>query len=133
MDWCLVATEKACQLLETTDDKESIMISNAELIILRRIGSAAEQTDVTSTRTECLGYESMANELVGMIAPLNDENNNTSRIEEATVILTLKWLRRRPTINVKLQYPPSQNPPLETIQLLPGDNLRLAMLSGDSN
>jgi hypothetical protein len=125
--------EKACQILETTDDKESIMfgdsISNAELIIRRRIGSAAEQTDVMSTRTECLGYESMANELVGLLAPLNVGNNNTPRIEEATVILTLKRLRRRPTINVKLQYPPSQNLPPETIQLLPGDNLRMAMLS----
>lgn len=108
-------------------DGEWIMVGDsligAELILQRR----GSQTDVTSIKTECLGYDSTVDALVGMLSPLS-MNNDDDSIADATVMLTFKRLRRRPGIKVTLHYPPSQNLPPETIQLQPGDNLRMVML-----
>merc|ERR1719253_1818062 len=40
----------------------------------------------------------------------------------------LKRLLRRPDLRVKVQYPPEQGLPPETLRLQPGDNLRLSLL-----
>ena len=79
--------------------------------------------DVTSVKTECLGYDSTVEALVGMLSALD-----ASTVQEASVSLTLKRLRRRPVVDVRLIYPPEQNLEDEVIHLQPGDNLRLAML-----
>jgi len=84
--------------------------------------------EILTVRTECLNYDSMVEALGGLLSPLNEDNNKVG-IDEATVVLTLKRLRRRPKIQIKLNYPPSQNLPPEILELKPGDNLRMAMLT----
>lgn len=113
------------------DDGEVMMFGDclveAELSLRRAGNSVREMTvDATSIRTECLGYDSTIDALGSMLSTLNEENDDT--IQEATVMLTLKRLRRRPNIQVKIQYPPSQGISSETIKLQPGENLRMAML-----
>ena len=115
------------RITEQGEDENNIMygdsIVNAELILTRR-GSL--QTDINSIRTECLGYDATVDALVGMLSTLN--NNQDNSIQEALVLLTLKRIRRRPRIQVKVNYPPSDNLPPQTLQLQPGENLPLAML-----
>ncbi|KAL7522033.1 hypothetical protein ACHAWX_006728 [Stephanocyclus meneghinianus] len=122
-------SDKACSDANTQGQSERIMygdsIVTADLILRRRgSGTNEEQTDVKSIETECLGYDSMVNQLVGLLEPLKDP----VAIKSGAVILTLKRLRRRPKINIQLYYPPTQNLPPATITLQPGDNLRMAML-----
>lgn len=116
---------------EKTAAQETIMygdsISAAELILRRSGSTTDDRTDLLSARTECLGYDSTVGALGGLLSKLSDEDGG-SNIVEATMILTLRRLRRRPQLQVKLYYPPSQDLPPETIKLLPGDNLRMAML-----
>ena len=118
-------TEKACK--NANEQSETIMygdsIASADLLLKRRY-SKGDVTDVTSIQTECLGYDALIGQLVGLLSPLNED----ATIDSAAVILTLKRLRRRPRINIKLEYPPYQKLPPETITLQPGDNLRMAML-----
>ena len=117
---------------QANDNEETIMqgdsISAVELLI-RRTGrsSAEEQTDVLSARTECLGYDATVEAIGNLLSSLEDSSSNNN-IEEATMVLTLRRLRRRPQIQVKLHYPPSQNLPPETIKVQLGDNLRMSML-----
>ena len=111
--------------------QETIMygdsISAAELILRRSRSITEEKTDVLFARTEYLGYESTIEKLGTLLSSLSNDNDD-SNIEEATMILTLRRLPRRPQIQVKLHYPPSQELPPEIIKLQPGDNLRMAML-----
>jgi ferredoxin len=123
--------ERALNEIDGHQSRETIMygdsISSAELI-LRRVGSISEdQTDVLSARTECLGYDATVEVLGNLFSSLRDEDGDNN-IKEATMILKLRRLRRRPQIHVKLYYPPSQDLPPETIKLQLGDNLRMAML-----
>ena len=120
--------ERAMDILKN-EGKETIMygdsLSSVDLI-LRRVNRANGETmDVSSARTECLGYDSMVESLMELLSPLS---NNQRNINEATVILTLRRLRRSPQIQIQLHYPPSQKLPPTTLQLKPGDNLRMAML-----
>lgn len=104
------------------EDRETIMygdtIISAELI-LQRSGA----TNIRSITTECLDYDSTVEALVGMLSALGSDT-----IQEASVAVTLKRLRRRPNLQVKLYYPPEQKLPPETLQLASGDNLRTALL-----
>ena len=116
------------QSIDVGEDVERIMygdsISKAELVIKRQ-----STEDVTSIQTECLGYDSTVEALVDMLSTLNNENNNNrDDIQEASVILTIKRLRRRPIIKCQVQYPPWEDKSPEIINLQPGENLRLAML-----
>lgn len=96
-------------------------IASAELT-LERSGSRVE---VTKIDTECFGYDRTVGELVGMLSRIDEDDTS---IRGASVRLTLKRIRRRPNIKVKLQYPPSQKLEPQVLQLQPGDNLRMAML-----
>jgi len=115
------------QSIEEGEDVERIMygdsISKAELVIKRQ-----STEEVTSIQTECLGYDSTVEALVDMLSTLNNENNNRDDIQEASIILTIKRLRRRPIIKCQVQYPPWEDKSTEIINLQPGENLRLAML-----
>ena len=128
----LVSGGNAQRALEKqTTAQEVIMfgdsISFAELILRRSGSTLEEKTDVLSARMECLGYDATVEALGNMLSTLSDENDKRN-IEEATMILTMRRLRRRPQLQVKLYYPPSQDLAPETIKLMPGDNLRMAML-----
>ena len=96
-------------------------IASAELT-LERSGSRVE---VTKIDTECFGYDRTVDALVGMLTRIDQDDTS---IRGASVRLTLKRIRRRPNIKVKLQYPPSQKSEPQVLQLQPGDNLRMAML-----
>lgn len=124
-------SERAVNFLKSGGG-ESIMygdsIASADLILKRKKGSIGENTEIISVRTECLNYDSMVEALGGLLSPLNEDDYRVG-IDEATVVLTLKRLRRRPKIQIKLNYPPSQNLPPEILELKPGDNLRMAMLT----
>ncbi|KAL9184841.1 hypothetical protein ACHAXT_002618 [Thalassiosira profunda] len=97
----------------------------AELVMSRTGSSSREETQVKSVQTECLGYDATVEALGGMLSSLSDDENGA---RDASVVLTLKRIRRRPRIDVTLHYPPEQDLPSETIQLQPGDNLRMVML-----
>lgn len=104
------------------EDRETIMCGDtiiaAELVLQR-----GDATDIRSIKTECLDYDSTVEALVGMLAALDGGD-----VREASVVVTLKRLRRRPNLRVKLHYPPEQNLPSETLQVAAGDNLRTALL-----
>jgi ferredoxin len=82
--------------------------------------SMSEQEVRESVETECLGYDKTVEAILGL-PPVESDNE--------TIILTLKRLRRKPKVTVKLQYPPSQGEPDVTLELFAGENLRRAMLT----
>lgn len=72
-----------------------------------------------AVETECLGYDKTV-EAIGSL-PLAESNSEK-------VILTLKRLRRKPTVKVNFQYPPEMQEDDITIELFAGENLRRTML-----
>ena len=72
-----------------------------------------------SVSTECLGYDATVSAILSLPPPLRDDE---------TIIVTVKRLRRKPKVRVKLQYPPSQNEPDTTLEIFSGEVLRQAML-----
>ena len=50
------------------------------------------------------------------------------RSDDEIYIVTVKRLRRKPKVTVKLQYPPSQGEPDKVLELFSGEILRQAML-----
>ena len=83
-------------------------------------GSMSEMQTSTSIDTECFGYDKLV-EAIGSLPPIETENE--------FIVLTLKRLRRKPKVSIKLQYPPAQEEPDTTIELFAGENLRRAMLT----
>lgn len=80
----------------------------------------SQQEVIESVATECYGYDKMVEAITSLPA--------AESIDER-IVLTLKRLRRRPKVTLKLQYPPSQNEPDTTLELFSGENLRRAMLT----
>jgi ferredoxin len=74
----------------------------------------------SSVETECLGYDATVDAISSLPAAMEDNE---------VIVLTLKRLRRKPKVTVKLQYPPSQEESDTTIELFSGENLRRAMLT----
>jgi ferredoxin len=74
----------------------------------------------SSVETECLGYDATVDAISSLPAAMEDNE---------VIVLTLKRLRRKPKVTVKLQYPPSQQESDTTIELFSGENLRRAMLT----
>ena len=70
--------------------------------------------------TECLGYDATVDVLTSLPAPSSAEE---------VVEIRVKRIRRKPTVTVKLQYPPEEKTPDTTIELFSGENLRRAMLT----
>lgn len=83
-------------------------------------GGLTETQEEVSVETECLGYDATI-EAIGNL-PAKESNDEV-------VVLTVKRLRRKPKVMVKLQYPPSQQEDDITIELFSGENLRRAMLT----
>jgi len=82
--------------------------------------SLSEQEEFVEATTEGLCYD----ETVKSILSLPPLDENYQEMYE----LTLKRIRRKPRIKVKLQYPPSQKEKDATIELFAGENLRMGML-----
>ena len=79
-----------------------------------------EKEEVFSIDTECFGYDKTVEALGGL--PPAESNGEV-------LMLTLKRLRRKPKVLIKLQYPPQQEEPDATIELFAGENLRRALLT----
>jgi ferredoxin len=84
-------------------------------------GSLSDAEVSTSIDTECFGWDKTV-EAIGSLPPAKES-------EDEFIVLTLKRLRRKPKVSIKLQYPPEQDEPDTTIELFAGENLRRAMLT----
>jgi ferredoxin len=82
-----------------------------------------ESQEVSSVPTECLGYD----KTVQAIQSLPPPPDNDPSVRE-TFVLTLKRLRRKPKVQVTLQYPPGMKENDVTLELFCGENLRRALL-----
>jgi ferredoxin len=80
----------------------------------------ADMEVVDSIELECFGYDKTV-EALSSLPPAESDDE--------ILVLTLKRLRRKPKVIVKLQYPPQQEEPDITIELFAGENLRRAMLT----
>ena len=120
----LVPGGNAARAIATTDDAPDIMygdiIAAAELVLDKEGGD----TEIATANTECLGSDAT----VAALATLLERRDDRDSVRSAAMVLTLKRLLRRPDLRVKVQYPPEQGLPPETLRLQPGDNLRLSLL-----
>jgi ferredoxin len=91
-------------------------------VVKRQQVQGAGMTDVetqVSVATECLGYDATVEAILSLPPAQTDDE---------TLVITVKRLRRKPKVRVKLQYPPSQNEPDTTLEIFSGEILRQAML-----
>jgi ferredoxin len=72
-----------------------------------------------SVATECMDFDATVEAIMGLPPPSPDE----------VFVLTVKRLRRKPKIFLKLQFPPSMEEPDQMLELFSGENLRRAMLT----
>lgn len=75
--------------------------------------------EMASVSTECLGYDKTVEVLRTLPTAENDFE---------TIILSLRRLRRKPKVNVTIQYPPEMCEKDITLELFSGENLRRSML-----
>ena len=80
----------------------------------------AEIQNEWTVSTECLAYDDTV-EAIRTLPPPKDGFEDMFSV-------TVRRLRRRPKVTVRLQYPPSQNEPDEVIDIYSGENLRQGML-----
>lgn len=96
--------------------------SLTQIDVVRRVaGFQEDSVSKTSVETECLGYDETVDAILSLPEELDDS-------KEETIVLTVKRLRRRPKVNLKLQYPPDMQEEDITLELFAGENLRRAML-----
>ena len=96
--------------------------SLAQLEVVRSAAPSATsvEEETTSVRTECLGYDATIDAILSLPEVTSDDE---------TVRITIKRIRRKPIVKIKLQFPPAQDEPDATIELFAGENLRRAMLT----
>ena len=80
---------------------------------------ATDGTETAAVGVECFGYDRTV-EAIGSLPPAE---TGTS------LVLTVKRLRRKPKVQLTLQYPTHQNEADATLELFAGENLRRAMLT----
>lgn len=79
-----------------------------------------ESEEIFSVETECLGYDKTV-EAILTLPPADDS------VQE-TFVLTMKRLRRKPKVQLTLQYPPEAGLNDISLELFAGENLRRAVL-----
>lgn len=94
-------------------------------VVRRRIETTGDRKleevqEKWSSRTECLAYD-------GTVQAIQSLPPIVQGFEDYYT-LTIKRLRRKPKVTVKLQYPPEQNEPDTQIEMFAGENLRQGML-----
>lgn len=87
-------------------------------------GIMQSSEEVTLVSTECLGYDATIDTLMSLPPPVN---------ENEEIDITVKRMRKKPKVSVKLQFPPDFEEPDTTIELFSGENLRRAMLTRGVN
>ena len=88
-----------------------------------------EKQDEYSVRTECLSYDATV-EAIRSLPPLSSttQDKDTNQKFQDVFQLSIKRLRKRPKVTVKLMYPPQQKEPDTTFEMYAGENLRQGML-----
>ena len=81
--------------------------------------SSTEET-LAAVSTECLGYDATVDTILSLPAAQSDDE---------VFVLSVKRLRRKPRVNVKIQYPPGMGEQDISLELFSGENLRRAMLT----
>ena len=81
-----------------------------------------ETEEVFSVGTECFNYDKTV-EAIMSLPPMAIESSKDM------FVITIKRLRRRPKIQLNLQYPPEMNEPSISLELFAGENLRRALLT----
>ena len=99
------------------DSLSSVTVVSYPSHITSTTGLVESQT-LTTIRTECFSYDAT----VAAISTLP-----TTVYNEDMYVLSIKRIRRKPKVTIKLQFP-SQAEPDAIIQLFAGENLRLGML-----
>lgn len=94
--------------------------SSSIVSTLSSSGILVDTEETIQASTECLGYDATV-DAIRSLPPAQSQDEK--------LLLTLKRLRRKPTLQVNLRYPPSQNEPDASIELFAGENLRLGMLA----
>jgi ferredoxin len=82
----------------------------------------SDPTSIVSV--ECLGYDATIEAILSLPAMEANQSEETE-----VFVLSMKRLRRKPRVNVTVEYPPSWKEPDMTLQLFSGENLRRAMLT----
>jgi ferredoxin len=85
-------------------------------------GMLLDQQQSISVVTECLDYDSTV-QAIRSLPECNDDETYKEHF-----VVTLKRIRRKPKVVVKLQYPKEQNEADTSIELWAGENLRMGML-----
>ena len=96
----------------------------------KRQPGTAEMEQVYSASTEALEYDGTIAQIISLVEKANQvqETENIPHTQ-LVYVLTIKRLRRKPKVQLRLQYPPAQEEPDVSLQLFAGENLRRAMLS----
>ena len=81
-----------------------------------------EMEEVFAVGTECYNYDKTVDAIMSL-PPMADESSKDM------FVITVKRLRRRPKIQLNLQYPPEMNEPNISLELFAGENLRRALLT----
>ena len=81
-----------------------------------------EMEEVLSVGTECYNYDKTVDAIMSL-PPMANESS------EDMFVITVKRLRRRPKIQLNLQYPPEMNEQNVSLELFAGENLRRALLT----
>ncbi len=112
------------ELVEGGNAVESGILPGDSIVALTLLNTSTSGMSVEQERldvaTECLGYDATVEKLMALPPPATDNEE---------IILTVKRLRRKPKVTVKLQYPPYENEPDTVLELFAGENLRRAMLT----
>jgi ferredoxin len=93
--------------------------SLTKVAIVSMISSDGDVEEQLSVGTECLGFDAT----VDAIRSLPPSNSS-----DEFFCLTIKRLRRKPQVTIRVQYPPSQKEADTSIQLWSGENLRQGLL-----
>jgi ferredoxin len=109
-------------------------ISQIAVVVGTRAGSATameQATESTAASVECFDYDKTVDTIVNM-PPVRLGVDDA--VTEEYWAVTIKRLRQRPKISVRLEYPPSQKQSDATaqdttIELFAGENLRRALLT----
>ena len=81
-----------------------------------------EMEEMFSVGTECYNYDKTVDAIMSL-PPMADESSKDM------FVITVKRLRRRPKIQLNLEYPPEMNEQNVSLELFAGENLRRALLT----
>jgi ferredoxin len=84
------------------------------------IQQGTSKETIAAVATECLGYDATVDAILSLPA---------ARSSDEMFVLSVKRLRRKPRVNLTIQFPPHLNESDVTLELFSGENLRRAMLT----